>query len=176
MILVGATAIALTMMRLVDFTPPYRTTPLYDHIAFFIEKYLLPWLIALSWAMMAIRLRRPRPPMRRLWRQPGATASAMIVLTFVLVASQVVARIMTMPRAYLANMHKPWNQSTESYLFLLSFDGSMLIAGAWATLALTRRMRREPGWIDGLGTAVGATWIIAKLVFTTCMIAYRDRA
>jgi hypothetical protein len=172
MILVAATATALTITQMVDATPPFRWVYLYIRVGFFIEKYLLPWLIALSWAMMAIRLRRPRPLLLRLWRQPGAIASAMIVLATVLVASQVVARNMTIPRAHY--MYIPWNQSEERDLFLLFFDGSMLIAGTWAALVLTRRMRCEPGWIDGLGTVVGATWVVAKLVFTTCMIVYRE--
>jgi hypothetical protein len=174
MILVGAGAIALTITRTVDPAPPFNWAYLYLRVAFFIEKYLLPWLIALSWAMMAIRLRWPRPSLRRLWRQPGAIASVMIVLTTVLVGSQVVARINTMPRAHYANMFRPWEQRTEHDLYLLFFDASMLIAGAWVALVLTRRMRCEPGWIDGLGTVVGATWIVARLIFTTCMIVYRD--
>src|SRR4051812_6071543 len=81
MILVIASAIALAMTRQIDEPPYYLSDALaLLRVVFAVEKWGVPWLVTLAWAAMTIRLRRPRPSIRRLWRQPGAIAMLMATL------------------------------------------------------------------------------------------------
>ena len=103
------------------------------------------FLMASSMAMLAIRLRPPRPPRRRLWRQPGLAASRG------------------------GDRDDPWlpripgqlvvlAQSLAGHIHLLARRGPAVrgpwVAGAWLALALTGRWKSEPGSIDRLGRLV----------------------
>jgi hypothetical protein len=45
-----------------------------------------------------------------------------------------------------------------------------MIAGAWSILLLSRRWRPEPGWIDRMGTIIGACWIVEWLLLYGRMV------
>ncbi len=88
-------------------------------------------------AFLVARLRRPRPALGRVWWQPGMLANEAILLTFGLLA--------------LVDMYQPKGYLTFWRIFIVA-----PLPLGWSALALSGRWRREPGWIDRLGVAIGA--------------------
>ncbi len=103
----------------------------------------LVWLVL---AVVLIRLRRPRPPLRALWRQPGFAACASPVVGFAV--------------CLLASLVIP-----ESPVASKVFGGGLVAVGplSWLILRGTRTWRAEPGWIDRLGRVIGLL-LMASLV------------
>lgn len=166
MILVVASAIALGITRQVE-PPPYLVNlgPTFG-ATFAVQKWGLPWLVALAWAVMTIRLRRPRPSLRRIWRQPGAVGLAMAVVSSLYAGILILGRSLKLAFfGYPSGLSVSW--SVGNYLAMMINAGGMLIAGSWLALALTRRLRRERGWIDGLGFLIAIAWVVADLALTT---------
>ncbi len=120
-----------------------------------------------SWtiAILALRVRRPRPSMRRLLRQPGTVAcySAAIFLLPALLGS-----ICLLASSYFAfdiSFDSPeWQRGLAlCFIFLPSLPGSAVLS-SWVTLRLVGRWRSEASWIDRVGRLLGAYWIAAILL------------
>src|SRR5262249_26791016 len=80
MILIGATAVGLGLARATWSGFHHGLLGLVGFVVAAIYGMLAPWASAL----LVIRLRRPRPPRRRLGRQPGYIACAASVLALVI--------------------------------------------------------------------------------------------
>lgn len=117
---------------------------------------LAPRYIALSMVcLLAMRLRRPRPNLRSLSRQPGAVACAaaaaataaggIIVLTMLLRGDDW-RFLQDHPEA-----SHPWQ--------IVQSPVSIAVPSAWFMLAWSGRWRSEPTWIDRMGRVLGAYWI-----------------
>lgn len=110
------------------------------------------WLVPCTIACLIVRLRHPRPRLRRLILQRGA-------------ASIVLATIFTAATVTLFALRKALFASSGTHLFLgyglerLIGGTGLLIVGAWLLLALSGRCRAEPGWIDRTGTFLGGCWV-----------------
>jgi hypothetical protein len=120
--------------------------------------YILAWTAAL----IAIRFRHPRAPLRRVARQPGLAAC---------LAVSVVSLIGAIRQAMLACLY--WSETPgarwiDPLRSILGFQWSEQSAGptglavgaVWLLLRLSRRWRPEPGWIDRAGIIVGVYWIV----------------
>lgn len=173
MILVAATAFGFGLIRWsrIDFAGFFQLDPrdrpfplryfsrLAAHgVGYTMVPFLAPWTLG----MLLIRLRRPRPERRRLFRQPGAAALA--AATLALVAEAV----------WFAgdSLHR-----TQPMMLMVAFSGwshfcAFAVAGAWLTLALSGRWRGERGWIDRSGTWLGAAWIGFLLIRWTRDIVF----
>jgi len=125
-------------------------------------------LICSSFTMLLIRLRGPRPPRRRLWRQPGLAASAGAVVGIL---------------AGTAGVLSNWASSPEPSIEVLQILQGVRpfaapgVFGAWIALAFTRRWRSERGAIDRLGRLVGLLWLVEFVVAempTTRWVAILD--
>jgi hypothetical protein len=135
------------------------TRPWVDDLETWLPFFLLglaPRYIALSMvSLLAMRLRRPRPNLRSLSRQPGAVACAaaaaamaaggVIVLMLMLCLDERNS-IVDHPEA-----QHPW-QIVQSRI-------AVAVPAAWFILAWSGRWRSEPSWIDRLGRTLGAYWI-----------------
>ena len=115
-------------------------------------------VLPLSVALIPIRLRRPRPPLRRIGRQPGFQASVagcVAVLLRFLGAS-----------CYLT---PTWSGPTGWYNFFLNLDPLRTVAPAvgiaWMALALSGRWCAEPSWIDRLGRSLGVAWLLGYFLW-----------
>jgi hypothetical protein len=110
-------------------------------------------LVGMTLAFFAVRLRKPRPPLRALLRQPGTAASlAMVFGLFWGTGGLIVLfpdRVDSMTAAPIA------------------VGGA--VAASWVALALSRRWKSEPGWVDRVGRALGwiaiGTGLIGLVVF-----------
>jgi hypothetical protein len=114
------------------------------------------WLVPCSWAFLVIRLRPPRPGLRRLLQQPGMAAIAQVGLFMAITGALCAARKVLLPAS-----------GTSYYLGYrleaLTVQGGLMALSAWLVLALSGRCRRESGWIDHTGTVLGICWIGAWL-------------
>jgi hypothetical protein len=165
MILVAATAMGLAGIRACSpafysyqytpITPP----PWLNWLAVVLSNwafYVSPLPAAWTLAAMVLRLRSPRPPMRRLMRQPGAVA---VLAATMLVLIGVVH--------YLLDLHNP-SLHDIPYQYT-SFSLGCGVGSAWWILALGKRWRAEPSWIDRFGRALGAYWVgmVPLILFRT---------
>lgn len=110
-------------------------------------------LLTLSFALIAVRLRRPRPVGRRLCRQAGFQASLLVGLAAT--AELVNARWFLRPHP----VGILWALSCG----LVDVAGPIVAIG-WILARLARARRPEPGPIDRLGRALGWAWIALWIV------------
>jgi hypothetical protein len=146
----------------------------------------------LTLACLAFRIRRPRPPWRRVAIQPGTAA---LVACSVIFAFQVaeVAISLALPNVYpfggtkVSPIRFGFGESV-SLVVMRSTSGNELIghieplacfgalttnfatpcgpavAAVWLVLALSGRWRPERSWIDRLGRFLGVTWIVISIL------------
>jgi hypothetical protein len=105
-------------------------------------------LVAFTPIFFMLRFERPRPPWRALLVQPGVVAG--LAMVFGLFWGLGWIHILLPDR--LDAISGPW----------IAIGGS--VAAAWLILALCRRWRAEPGWVDRLGRLLGATAIATALL------------
>jgi hypothetical protein len=177
-ILVTAAAAALLVNRLA--WPGFlalRRHPLTAHDS--IDQMLdlvTPHLAAGTIALLAMRLRTPRPGILKLARQPGAVAcmvAAVMLLVIVCwgAGTTVAARVITVSEHVIPRRsdHFDHTRVMVTQIFrglLLTIYGDRIgfaVAGAWLSLWLAGRWRAEPTWIDRLGRAAGWLWLVLAL-------------
>jgi hypothetical protein len=113
---------------------------------------------AWSLALLALRLRRPRPRLRRLTRQPGMVAGA---------AAAVVLSIRMVNIGIMLGVYAAWVPETpvlavlENYgeLPYIPAEVGCAVAAAWVVQGLSGRWHAEPSWLDRAGRALGFFWI-----------------
>jgi hypothetical protein len=159
-ILIAATAFALFFARIVR---EQRLTIWKN--AYVSESYrwgidASPFLLSACVALLTARWIGPRPPFRRLARQPGALACLMIVAALVLNASEQFGQY------FLLSIFRPGNSpSLEAWpiLMLGCWNGGVLVAACWVTLVLAGRWRPEPSWVDRSGRVLGVIAILGSI-------------
>ena len=157
MILVAATALALVELGLQH----AAWEPTWDSVA---PKATWAGLV-FTFALVAIRLRLPRPGRDDLWRQPGwvACASVSIVLAVLLLEEslRLARNLVLMPQFAL---HFTVAMVLPQFLDRLPRLATLVIVAAWSILALGGRWKAEAGWIDRTGRLIGVLWIAINLV------------
>ncbi len=108
------------------------------------------YLYAMTLIFFVLRLKRPRPAMRKLLRQPGTVACLAIVFGLVCVSG------------YLDYFFFYF----KSHMHLTPFVGvGGTVAVAWVILSLSGTRQPEAGWIDRIGRFLGYAAICLALVF-----------
>ena len=127
-------------------------------------------MAALSLALLAIRLRRPRPPWPRLVREAGLLASlvatiALGVRLLLALLTLLLASLTEQGQIISGNLgpalsRSSWSacQATQPSLI------GLVVLTSWLALALGRHRRRARGGIDRAGIAVGFGWVVLLLV------------
>ena len=119
-------------------------------------------LMLASCLVLIFRLRRPRPPIRVLARQPGAVACFAAVashfksLCVALLMSLIMGDADEFSRAGSAIWHSLSSASTGP---------SNVVLVCWILLAASRRWLAEPGWIDRPGKVLGWLWIATGIAW-----------
>ena len=114
----------------------------------------IPPLAAWTVAFLAIRLRRPRPALRRCLREPGmvgccaATAGILINVFYVLALALAYSPAPAVTFFYKGN-------DVRVYAMEVGFT----VIGTWVGLILVRGWRPIPCWIDRLGRALSLLWV-----------------
>lgn len=122
----------------------------------------------LTFALLTLRLWRPRPDLRDLFRQPGFAANFAVMVTIVvrLFVSWCVYRSM-MP-SVISRGSYVWDFFAVRFVAVTPvFDESIAcpIVSVWLVMALGGRWDAEPGWVDRAGRALGVFWIGGALFF-----------
>jgi hypothetical protein len=118
--------------------------------------YLSPLPAAWTLAALVLRLRFPRPALRRVMRQPGIVASSAATMLIMIGAIH-----------YVLDLgNSSWLDVPFEYTV---FSVGCGVAAAWLTLALSMRWRAERSWIDRLGQVLGVYWIsmVPLILFRT---------
>jgi hypothetical protein len=107
-----------------------------------------PLLAAWTVALLLLHLRRPRPHLNCMLRQPGAVACVIATLGMAFCATWVIPM---------------WVRGDSALLVALRFvyhgDVGVAVLGGWAVLVLSGRWRPEPSWLDRAGRIIAVTWI-----------------
>jgi hypothetical protein len=155
-----------------------------------------PFLIPLAPTFLILHLRRPRPPLRRLSLRPGFAAC--LAATFglgtgcLMQAIREVVDRMTRPGAVVRLPSPPFvalaatapdaaepmgattNWLSRILLVPIEHGHSPAIATAvaviWALLAIGRRWRPQPTWMDRGGRLVGLAWIACASMLLASVI------
>lgn len=163
MILVAAAAVAIFLTKvLVDFDIDrgnVHTTRWEFHLDNVLG-WSCPSLVAATIALVIVRLRRPRPSLPRLCRQPGFCAlgavTAILFLGSLLGLSAVVAIVLQ--GNGMGDDRLRW-----FFFALTSSDMGLVVAAVWLVQRVSQRWRAERGWIDCCGRFLGFCWIVSFL-------------
>lgn len=177
MILVASVAAGLGVLRAFsgegewDFlvTPSLWSRDLLDVLAADLIVMLAPPAVSVTLAVLALRLRQPRPTWRRLVRQPGLMAGLALVAAWAVVGIFTALHVTSLGGVVvLANGGGVGPGDSPGYWLEVFSEfaavfGGFAVASCWATLAVGRRWRAEAGWGDRLGRLVGVGWIAMAL-------------
>ena len=136
------------------------------------QSCLLAWTLAL----LALRCRQPRPPLRRLALQPGTVVCIATVLGMAEGTLELLAR---WALCWVIKREDWWRLNTDlnqwdsvplgawfrihDWVITRSEYIAFGIVLAWIVLALSRRCRPEPSWLDRAGRILGLLWITAAV-------------
>jgi hypothetical protein len=175
MVLIAAIAVALFPIRffLADWSsslgrpPDWRLLLVLGAMG---DGTLCPLALTLSPALLALRLRRPRPGLARVFRQPG-TAACTAVVVYELSFS-VITLLSLFLHFFLSQRHLFLN--TDAILWLwaipMCFIG-VAVAAVWAVLWMTGAWRAEPSWIDRAGRILGTYWMANSFLLGPVILA-----
>jgi len=154
MALVAATGVGLALARAysdafhgIPFHPSpssWRTT---DYLRTTSSCMVACWMLTI----LGLRLRRPRPRLRRLARNPGFAASCALAAGLAVGMIEAIPRAIGGPRDLMPG---PFERVSGLMIW-----GGRTVLGAWILLAVFRLWRPERSWIDRLGRVLGWSWI-----------------
>ena len=101
------------------------------------------FLFAWTLAFLVMRLRKPRPSLRRLVKQPGMVACEVLLFGMVLAICLAL------------------NEDYQLFASVAVVSTACAIPGAWTILALRGHWAAEPSWIDRLGRGLGICWSVS---------------
>jgi hypothetical protein len=115
---------------------------------------VVPFLAAWTVALLLLRLRRPRPRLRRALLQPGAVACAAATVAIAVEATWILSLLAVGSRfVHPSSVFVGYAQQV-----------SFAVLGGWTALAAGGRWRSEPSWLDRAGRAAGGSWIVVTAV------------
>jgi hypothetical protein len=123
--------------------------------------FRVEWFVEFSlmltvWLVLIFRVRRPRPSIRLMARQPGVVACfAVAVMQVVQFADTLFHWLIIGPMGYVIGV----GPAILSFFEGFNATSAAVVPISWAILIANRRWRPEPGWIDGSGRIVGWIWI-----------------
>lgn len=136
-----------------------------------IERGVPPFAVFLSLAILILGLRRPHPPWRRAWRQPGQVACLIAVAVSIADAAwRTLLGVIHLVRFRRVIVNYPASLGETIVDALAEYpptDVGVGVLVAWATLALSGWWRPSSCWIDRLGRSVGLAWITVNFVART---------
>ena len=132
-----------------------------------------PIVAALAAAVVAIRLRRPRPPLRHALRSPGVLACGWIVLGMLLTLACLlgVATLFGPLLEAVFSISSGIHENASAALLVGQPVSTFAIFASWGTSALYRRPRPRC-WIDRLGLVIAAIWLLTAPLHVLFLMAY----
>lgn len=116
-----------------------------------------------SMTVLALRLRGPRPRVARLARQPGFLAGATVLLATAAGALLLAGyNLLIRPGPGQPPLSGPATLLL-ALLTMMPVPVGLAVMASWFTLALNRRWRPEPSWLDRAGRVFGWLWLLLAL-------------
>jgi hypothetical protein len=170
-VLIAATALAFGLLRFMGANGClFRTesiVPDYTYRAQCGYELAFPFLWAWTLAFLILRLRGPRPRLKRLARQPGmaacsAAALALAVPMLAIIISQITSSVQL--KSEIPDDPSPlWFIALDMHRRVLPRAyAAAAVAGAWLVLILAGWWRPERTWIDRFGRTLGFAWLRSK--------------
>jgi len=172
MVMIAATAVGLLPLRylynvslagsgLEDWSP----YSVYG-FAMAVSMLLTPMVFTWSAALWILRLRRPRPKLWQVYRQPGMTAcSAVLVVTsFFFIKLTFLVGYAHLAEGIPLGDLTDWSVLPVTWFHYLDSIGISVLA-VWMVLWLGKLCRPEPSWIDRTGRVTGSYCILCGLLF-----------
>ena len=122
--------------------------------------FVAPFLLMASASLIVTRLIGTRLRLSRVLWQPGTIACVMFLLSFVLNTLLILGQNFV---GGLLNRPTILSYLDLRFFFIRNLMGAEIVAGSWATLALSGRWRPEPSWIDRSGRILGVVIILSGL-------------
>ena len=170
MILIAAAAVGIAAARwwhqITEQEPPTFQKKYFLLNGEIIPIYLSWFFLPFTPAMIAIRLRKPRPTYRRLFWQPGIQVSTAVGCAVVCPVLEW-GSIALIPTDAFAH-HFPFYAIGNG---LTTMVGPM-VAVSWLIAFLVGRRRSEAGWIDRGGRVLGWVWISLWVAKMTAWIGF----
>jgi hypothetical protein len=153
-----------------------RPKTFYGHLVliFRYTHFIIPLMLLITISALIVRLRRPRPPVRRILRQPGAIACAAAVAVAVLesvraVVFDVVWLLDSANDVFAVFARKmgswDWADLLWSVYWNLPTRIGHTVTVIWLVLILSGRWYPARDWIDRLGRILGAFWIVVGVLW-----------
>jgi hypothetical protein len=124
---------------------------------------LSPIPAMLAVALLALRVRSPRPIPRVLGRQPGFLAGVAVLLASTVVLGNLMIATVATWGHHGWKVSAPYSTWVQASVTTLPAACGYSVAMAWMTLVLGGRWRPEPSWIDRAGRILGTYWLVAGL-------------
>lgn len=156
MILIVAAAAGLSLARAVGVFDAEEPIGLNGNLTDLLECLLF----AATAGFIAVRLRRPRPTLRRLGRQPGFVAC----MAFVVASACNILDISSFAiclNGFTAEAGIAFGYSARRIFDAFRIGPAVILA--WVVLSLSTAWRPERGWIDRFGRACAVFWILIYL-------------
>jgi hypothetical protein len=133
----------------------------------------VPIFAAWTVALLALWMRRPRPPLHRLVMQPGLAACTAATLALGISALSRFAEVV----AFAVAQGQPVSFGDEGIWASLCMDWiakpsgvGIAVAAVWSWQILGKRWRPQPTWIDRLGRVLGVYWLV--MIFWVFLLEY----
>ncbi|MFI5457031.1 MAG: hypothetical protein ACHRXM_16420 [Isosphaerales bacterium] len=128
-------------------------------VGFFVHCFLVYPALTLSLALWLLRMRKPRPVLRRTFRQPGMAACTAALVSMILILIGFMVESVYGFRLGLM-VPPPWDPANFAALWTNQSNWiGNAVAGAWTSLWLSGAWRSEPSWIDRAGRGLGTYWV-----------------
>jgi hypothetical protein len=134
-------------------------TGFFEPWPFRVVSELAPFLMAATVGLSVLRLIRPRPPWRRLVRQPGTAACLAGLYTLASVA--LFGLLYAVVSRGLLGYTASYSLGSQFYSFCAMFGANVTLV--WLTMAALGCWRPERSWIDRAGRTLGAVAILLWL-------------
>lgn len=171
MILVAASAVAFLLARSVFNNWYVKRLPNWGEILAIVIAILTTW----TPTVLFLKLRSPRPTLRRLSKQPDfvATLAATSILCLEALGLAILWLVRIARRGVWAKQGRPIRTPTlDSYWWIevvIMFTGAIgaAVLASWVVLVVSGRHRASWGWLDLLGRTLGGLWV-ALFIINCC--------
>jgi hypothetical protein len=120
------------------------------------DALLCPLALTLSPALWVLRLRRPRPGLAQVFRQPGMAASTATLVYELFFFNATLISLVLHYALSLNNRHLFYSLNAVMWLWILSLCSTgIVVLAVWTVLWLSGAWRAEPSWIDRAGRILG---------------------
>jgi hypothetical protein len=129
-----------------------------------------PMVVVWTFGLLLLRLRSPRPRMRRIARQPGFATECAVLAALAVTVGELAGWMIAGSGLRFFLILTVRGQGLREVLDNgLRFDETIqqvaaAVVSVWGVMFLGRVLRPEKSWIDRLGRVLGVLWIVMYLI------------